>query len=317
MLSGFLVVVGFNHSTKLSFGTPRIIRLILKANMKDQNYLIKVYLAFLFIIVVGGGLFYFNRNKWSGLLDLSAPVREQLVAEKLAQQAYLESQGLKRDPGELSYVEIVTGKDQDFSDLELLRSKDTDQDTLNDYEELYLYRTSPYLADTDGDTLSDSLEIKQGTDPLCAEGKVCGNEELSVDLAKKKQLLEQLSNAGDSLEAWQSSVRGLDLENIPADVLRQALLDGGMDELELNELSDEDLLVMYQEAKTELENISPISEETDLSDEESLRKLAPADLRALLIQQGADAVKLEQVSDEDLLYFLEESIAESQKANNE
>ncbi len=285
--------------------------------MKDQNYLIKVSLIFVFIIIISGTLFYFNRNKWSGLLDLSAPVKEQLAAEKLAQQAYLESQGLKRDPGELSYVEIVTGKDQDFSNLELLKTKDTDQDTLNDYEELYLYRTSPYLADTDGDTLSDSLEIKQGTDPLCAQGKVCGSEELSFDLAQKKQLLEQLSNAGDSLEAWQESVRGLDLENIPADVLRQALLDGGMDEAELNELSDEDLLLMYQEAKSELEKVSPISENTDLSDEDALRQLSPDDLRALLIQQGADAVKLEQLSDEDLLYFLEESIAESQKNNNE
>lgn len=282
--------------------------------MKDQNYLIKAYFAFALLIVIGGGFFYFQSEKWSRILDLSAPAKEEAQQLAEAEKQYLAEQGLTRDPGELSYVEIVTGKDGDFSDLETLRVRDTDQDDLNDYEELYLYRTSPYLGDTDGDNLSDALEIKQGTDPLCPEGKVCGNDELALDIAQKKQLLEQLSGAGESLDDWQNSLSSLDLASIPADVLREALVEGGMAEEDLAQLSDADLLALYQEAKDSLEEASPVTEnDTATLDEDSLLALTPDQLRALLIQQGADAVKLEEISDADLLYFLEESIKESKE----
>ena len=48
-----------------------------------------------------------------------------------------------------------------------LQQIDTDQDGLNDYEELYLYSTSPYLADTDSDGLDDAAELFTTlTDPV-------------------------------------------------------------------------------------------------------------------------------------------------------
>jgi hypothetical protein len=56
----------------------------------------------------------------------------------------------------------------------LLQKIDTDQDGLNDYEELEFYKTSPYLPDTDSDGVDDKTEITKGTDPLCPEGKNCG-----------------------------------------------------------------------------------------------------------------------------------------------
>ncbi|MBI4272977.1 hypothetical protein HY621_03945 [Candidatus Uhrbacteria bacterium] len=56
---------------------------------------------------------------------------------------------------------------------EALRSSDTDRDTLSDYDELYVYRTSPYLADTDSDGYDDKQEIATGHDPNCATGDNC------------------------------------------------------------------------------------------------------------------------------------------------
>jgi len=294
-----------------------IIRLILKANMKDQNYLIKAYLGLALILMISAGLFYFNSGKWGTLLDLSAPAKEQAALEEEAEQEYLRQQGLTRDPAEMSYVEITTQNDLNLDDIETLRGKDTDQEGLNDYEELYLYRTSPYLADTDGDTYSDFLEIKNGTDPLCAEGKICGTDESNFDLAQKRQLLEQLSGAGETMSDWQDSLQELNFDEIPADVLRQALLESGMPEEELNALSDDDLFALYQQAKDELSEASPVTEESQsVIDEEALLRLSPAELRAILIQQGADPVKLEEISDDDLLYFLQESISESKNTQN-
>ncbi|HPL93162.1 MAG TPA: hypothetical protein PLB38_02680 [bacterium] len=285
--------------------------------MKDQNYLIKAYLGLALILMISAGLFYFNSGKWGTLLDLSAPAKEQAALEEEAEQEYLRQQGLTRDPAEMSYVEITTQNDLNLDDIETLRGKDTDQEGLNDYEELYLYRTSPYLADTDGDTYSDFLEIKNGTDPLCAEGKICGTDESNFDLAQKRQLLEQLSGAGETMSDWQDSLQELNFDEIPADVLRQALLESGMPEEELNALSDDDLFALYQQAKDELSEASPVTEESQsVIDEEALLRLSPAELRAILIQQGADPVKLEEISDDDLLYFLQESISESKNTQN-
>lgn len=61
---------------------------------------------------------------------------------------------------------------QNNQDLEL-RKKDTDRDGLNDYSELKIYKTSPYLADSDSDGMPDALEIAQGQDPNCPKGQQC------------------------------------------------------------------------------------------------------------------------------------------------
>lgn len=45
-------------------------------------------------------------------------------------------------------------------------SADTDEDGLNDREELYIYKTDPLLFDTDDDSMSDGTEIKCGLNPL-------------------------------------------------------------------------------------------------------------------------------------------------------
>lgn len=54
-----------------------------------------------------------------------------------------------------------------------LKTLDTDGDTLTDYDELYVFLTSPYLEDTDGDGDFDGVEIAANTDPKCPKGKDC------------------------------------------------------------------------------------------------------------------------------------------------
>lgn len=63
---------------------------------------------------------------------------------------------------------------------------DTDDDGLDDYEEIYLFGTDPLNSDTDGDTLPDGFEAFQtGTDPLkvdsLGEGKTDGLYDLDDD----------------------------------------------------------------------------------------------------------------------------------------
>jgi hypothetical protein len=44
--------------------------------------------------------------------------------------------------------------------------KDTDQDGITDYDEVHLYGTDPFSADTDGDGFTDGAEILNGYDPI-------------------------------------------------------------------------------------------------------------------------------------------------------
>jgi hypothetical protein len=44
--------------------------------------------------------------------------------------------------------------------------KDSDQDGITDYDEIHIYKTDPYSADTDNDGFLDGLEIIDGYDPL-------------------------------------------------------------------------------------------------------------------------------------------------------
>lgn len=50
-----------------------------------------------------------------------------------------------------------------------LKNIDTDRDGLSDWDELYVYKTSPYLADTDSDGINDKDELDKGMNPLCVE----------------------------------------------------------------------------------------------------------------------------------------------------
>src|SRR5512135_986812 len=58
--------------------------------------------------------------------------------------------------------------------IDAMKTKDTDGDGLTDYDETYVYKTSPYLKDSDSDGTDDKTEVEQGTDPNCPKDKACG-----------------------------------------------------------------------------------------------------------------------------------------------
>ncbi|MSR84851.1 hypothetical protein EXS71_00175 [Candidatus Uhrbacteria bacterium] len=53
------------------------------------------------------------------------------------------------------------------------KQKDTDHDGLSDYDESYVYHTSPYIGDSDSDGVPDTVEVAQNSDPNCPQGKTC------------------------------------------------------------------------------------------------------------------------------------------------
>ena len=164
-----------------------------------------------------------------------------------------------------------------------MKTKDTDADGLNDWDEIYVYKTSPYIADSDSDGYLDGYEIQAKTDPNCPHGQDCGaaiyqnateqqsptivpevnlgqlgaNQIPGIDLnnidPQTLQLLQQASGQAPSINPVDiSGFANADLQNIlsgksDAATLRGMLRSAGIDANMLNQLSDEDLMQAYQE----------------------------------------------------------------------
>jgi len=197
--------------------------------------------------------------------------------------------------------------------IESLRTSDTDQDGISDYDELYVYKTSPYIADSDSDKIDDKMEIEQGTDPNCPAGVVCSREPS-----------EEMSNTNTTSGEESSDT---DVTNLSADQLREVMRDAGASEQQLNQISDDELLQAYQEIlETEgvdlgldlnvnstttntTDSDQPFSYET--LDYETLFSLEPAGIRQLLIEGGVPKETLDEIDDETLLQIYQESLSQN------
>ena len=148
------------------------------------------------------------------------------------------------------------------ADEAALRARDTDKDGLSDWDELNLYHTSPYLADSDSDSFPDKAEIDSGNDPNCPRGKNCfvGSDQSSQspDQFNSNSLFEGYLNQSSTTtitpNATPQTQTGLtadeknalrqtlgDKINDPK-TIRQVLEQLGMDKTKLDSLSDQQII---------------------------------------------------------------------------
>ena len=161
---------------------------------------------------------------------------------------------------------VTTGAEETEKTIEQLQALDTDGDGLSDFNELYVHSTSPYLKDSDSDSYPDKEEIDGGFDPNCPKGQDCRGA------ADKTQSTDNLptGEAGKTQEEVESGLNGMQtLDGAQADgetrvltpaekeqlkqltpaQLRELLLSaGGITEEQLNQISDDDLLKVVEEA---------------------------------------------------------------------
>lgn len=129
--------------------------------------------------------------------------------------------------------------------LEEMKNKDTDGDTLSDYDETYVYQTSPYLDDSDSDGVKDQDELKAGEDPNCPKGTSCGIEVTASATTSVSAVTDEL----------QSDVTDQLLHPTPAQI-RALLLQSGVSETDLKNIDDATLLDLYQQSLTEVQRKS-------------------------------------------------------------
>jgi len=219
-----------------------------------------------------------------------------------------ESSGMPESPVVATNNAEAT-KPAEMTDAEksALRAKDSDADGISDFDEIFVYATSAYLADSDSDTVSDSDEIKNGEDPNCPVGMNCFRLDEGINAIA----------SGDAPVSASATGGAVDLSKIDPKSLRTLLLNSGkVTQEELDKLDDATILAVLQEAisanpelqKELLVAQQPATTEVPLNGE----ALTPAQVRELLKQQGVSDAEINQVDDETLMKMYTEALATAQ-----
>lgn len=184
--------------------------------------------------------------------------------------------------------EQINAEEQAARTIAELRESDTDQDGLTDYQEIYQYYTSIFLPDTDSDGFTDSEEVNLGEDPTCPRGESCNLLRLITPNTKLASIVEDIS-LDPSLTVQEAAVKEF----------RKFLLDNGMDQADLDTLTDEDLLAIFR-----------IVDESDILDQGQLNaSTTPDEIRNfLLLLPGVDQNEINAMSDEELQQIADDLI---------
>jgi hypothetical protein len=200
--------------------------------------------------------------------------------------------------------------------LEDLKNKDTDGDGLSDYQELYTTKTSPYIADSDSDGVSDKAEVDRGTDPNCPEGATC-----------YRQVALTNSNTNTTIATSNTNTQSTSASSLTPDQLRAVLRNAGASEDKLKSIPDDMLLQTYQEVINDQStsntnqaantNISTTNAATNSTIDinsittDDLKSLSIADIRQILIESGVPKNTLDQVDDATLQQIYNDSLTQN------
>ncbi len=197
-----------------------------------------------------------------------------------------------------------------------LKSKDTDKDGLSDYDEIYVYNTSPYLPDTDGDGVSDKDELLRGTDPNCPEGKTCFGTGAGVADAGIVQ--PQMFGSGIQVpSAGQLLLQTMLGANPDPKALRSVLEKNGVSKQILDGLDDAKLIELARQAAGGAPVGGSAAVSASSTSAENLQKTLPTErqtpssaeqLRAILRSQGVSEEQLKKIDDATLLKVYREVI---------
>ncbi len=123
-----------------------------------------------------------------------------------------------------------------------LKTQDTDNDGLDDYDELYIYRSSPYLEDTDSDGMADGEEVNGGSDPNCPKGQDCIGSVISGEAASPSTVTTAPPPPADALNSLEQ------LKSLSVGDIRKLLEQSGVPQDALQKIDDNSLRAIYEDA---------------------------------------------------------------------
>lgn len=133
---------------------------------------------------------------------------------------------------------------------EEMKKLDTDKDGLTDYDETYIYNTSPFIEDSDSDGVPDKIEVLSGEDPNCPKGRICFAPQVTTSTpSSSDDTKDNLSSFSPAQPDLQSSLGNLSGD--PKD-LRIEMEKLGIPKDLLAKFSDVDLEKLYLETLKEV-----------------------------------------------------------------
>lgn len=195
----------------------------------------------------------------------------------------------------------------DTSDL-LAQTKDTDRDGLPDAQELQVYKTSPFLEDTDSDGTGDRAEIEAGEDPNCPKGVEC-----RVALFPPARQFEQQEITRKLYESTlipklvEFGIPGLSDATSIRNLLRQA----GIPENVLSQFDDGALRAIFEQASGGTAASAPSGPQRAGALPSTLpSNPSPQAIRELLLRGGVDKTLIDRFSDEQLIELYQKTLVD-------
>lgn len=210
--------------------------------------------AFFLILVITACVWYFKTQLLEKSLAVDIP---EFIQKQILEQNQNQAQG-----------------------IEDLKTKDTDSDGLTDFQEIYQFNTSIFLADTDSDGYADLEEANSGNDPLCPTGQDCNLLALITPKTNLATVVQEVA-LDPNLTIEQAAFREF----------RQFLLANGMTQTEVDSLTDDDLFYIFS-----------ILDEVEGERGEATQEMSASEVKAFLLSQAnADKKAIEALSDQELL----------------
>lgn len=198
----------------------------------------------------------------------------------------------------------------------LSQTKDTDRDGIPDAQELQVYKTSPFLEDSDSDGVLDKVEIDSSTDPNCPKGKDC--RALAFPSARdigQDELLKKLYESTATSKLEKTGIPGIS----DAVSIRGFLRSAGVTEDILKQFDDAALIKLFKEtaAQQGVGTGGFAFESSEAKPPEGQSALpanpSPKDIRELLLKDGFDKAVLGKFTDAQIVKLYQETLQDVNK----
>lgn len=197
-----------------------------------------------------------------GALQIKSFLDKPFFSDRL-----VEEKGKIRGP--LGLLDYIKEQRQTNEAITKMQQRDTDGDGLNDYDEVYVYKTNPYTQFTNGGDKTDKQLVESGEWKNTCIGSNCNtNSEVTPTTVTNTNSIAPDTgiSANTSANTNQSTGTSTDLSS-------QILAGDQFDQLTAVQ-------------KTELRNY--------------FQNISPADLRLMLVSQGFEQAKIDALSDADI-----------------
>jgi len=216
----------------------------------------------------------------------------------------LYSSYLREERGKLreKYSTANLNINQPSAEITKMQSQDSDFDGLSDYSEVYLYKTNPYLEDSDGDGYWDKQEIITGNDPNCAAGQDCSTKTADSEAVNSETATNE---SAANINSQAASLPNLDLSNLVD--LQDKLISGEvtLEQLGINDPQLQSMLDKLRDSNLNVSDVTPEEKKTAL---DALQNMSPAEIREELISRGLDEAMLNQIDDATLQSIFKQTI---------